>query len=218
MTKHSALTAIHVPYNWEYDDATEREAATGFVPGDVGKLARQLDDNSLWMLIDDSPETWIAIGGSGGGGIVDYAIQRYTAGNITLNNTSWTDVPGPADLVVDASNGDLLDVGLSCLWGAETPEVYLDFATRVSGAPVNYISGGAGGASNRGVVGWQSAGAAAENHFSQGSIPYVVQAGDISGGTVTLRLRFRGSAGSNKTLFATSDIPLHLFVKNLGQP
>jgi hypothetical protein len=67
MTRHSELTAIHAPYNWSYDDATEREAATGFVPADVGKLARQLDDNSLWMLTDDDPKTWVQVGGSGGG-------------------------------------------------------------------------------------------------------------------------------------------------------
>jgi hypothetical protein len=65
MAKHSELTNVHIPYAWEYDDATEREAATGFVTADVGKLARQLDDNSLWMLTDDSPETWVSITGEG---------------------------------------------------------------------------------------------------------------------------------------------------------
>ncbi len=52
---------IHRPYNWSYADATARLAATGFVAGDVGKLARQTDDNSLWMLTDDSPITWQSI-------------------------------------------------------------------------------------------------------------------------------------------------------------
>jgi hypothetical protein len=78
MTRHSELTAIHIPYNWSYADATTREAATGFVAGDVGKLARQLDDNSLWMLIDDSPVTWIAVG-AGSGGAPDDAEYLTTA-------------------------------------------------------------------------------------------------------------------------------------------
>lgn len=52
---------VHRPYNWSYADATARLAATGFTAADVGKLARQTDDNSLWMLTDDSPETWIAL-------------------------------------------------------------------------------------------------------------------------------------------------------------
>jgi hypothetical protein len=54
---------IHIPYQWTYDDETEREAASGLVSTDVGKLARQLDDNSLWMLTDDDPVTWKAVGG-----------------------------------------------------------------------------------------------------------------------------------------------------------
>jgi hypothetical protein len=153
---------------------------------------------------------------AGGGGIVDYDIQRYTAGSITLNNTSWTDVSGPADLSISASTGDLIEVGVSFLWGNENVESYLDYATLVSASPVNYISGGTAGATNRGVVGWQSVLGGA-NIGACGSMLYVVQAGDISGGTVTLRLRYRTSSGADKTLFATSDIPLHLFVKNMGQ-
>lgn len=67
MTKHSAASLVHVPYSWTYDDETDREAATDFVSADVGKLARQLDDNSLWMLTDDSPETWVQVGGGAAG-------------------------------------------------------------------------------------------------------------------------------------------------------
>lgn len=49
---------IHRPYNWSYANATARLAATGFAAGDVGKLAVQTDDYSLWILTDDSPITW----------------------------------------------------------------------------------------------------------------------------------------------------------------
>jgi hypothetical protein len=64
---HSALTGanIHVPYRFTYADATAREAEAGAVPGDVGCLALQQDDNSLWILTDDDPLTWVAVGGSG---------------------------------------------------------------------------------------------------------------------------------------------------------
>lgn len=55
--------SIHIPYNWSYADAATREAATGFVAAEVGRLARQLDDNSLWMLLDVTP-TWFQIGGA----------------------------------------------------------------------------------------------------------------------------------------------------------
>lgn len=88
--KDAALTKRHAPHNWEYADATARTGATGFVSGDVGKIARQLDDNSLWMLTDDSPVTWQGVGGGGAGvssvfartGAVTAQSGDYTAAHI----------------------------------------------------------------------------------------------------------------------------------------
>lgn len=48
----------HAIHNWEYADATARLAATGFIPADVTKWAKQLDDGTYWELTDDSPITW----------------------------------------------------------------------------------------------------------------------------------------------------------------
>jgi hypothetical protein len=56
---------IHIVHNYSYADATAREAATGFVSADVGKVALQLDAFSLWLLTDDSPATWQQIDRSG---------------------------------------------------------------------------------------------------------------------------------------------------------
>ena len=66
MTQHRKLSLgkIHQIHNWEYADETEREDETDVTAADVGKLARQLDDNTLWMLTDDSPVTWVQVGGS----------------------------------------------------------------------------------------------------------------------------------------------------------
>ena len=47
-----------VPYSWLFPNQASREAATGFIADDVGKLARQEDNNSLWMLTDYTPITW----------------------------------------------------------------------------------------------------------------------------------------------------------------
>src|SRR3989304_6314094 len=74
---HSAQTiteGIHVPYNWTYADAAARTGATGFVTADVGKLARQLDNNSLWMLTATTP-TWsfIASGITGADVSLEYS-------------------------------------------------------------------------------------------------------------------------------------------------
>lgn len=62
--KNIAVGDVHVPYNWSYANAAARTAATGFVAGDVGTLARQTDDNTLWMLTATTP-TWVQVGGGG---------------------------------------------------------------------------------------------------------------------------------------------------------
>lgn len=64
---HKALPMadIHIPYAFSYADATTRGAATGFTSGDVGKLALQASDNTLWLLTATTP-IWVAVGGSGG--------------------------------------------------------------------------------------------------------------------------------------------------------
>jgi hypothetical protein len=51
---------IHIPYSYSYADATARGAATGFVAADLGKFARQTDNNSVWMLTATTP-TWLQV-------------------------------------------------------------------------------------------------------------------------------------------------------------
>lgn len=55
------LQGIHAPYQWVYAAETNRLAATGFLSTDVGKLALQQDDNSLWILTSVTPE-WVSVG------------------------------------------------------------------------------------------------------------------------------------------------------------
>ena len=59
--KDLTLTNIHRPYAWTYADQTAREAATGFVAADVGKLSLQEDTNFLYMLITTAP-LWQLVG------------------------------------------------------------------------------------------------------------------------------------------------------------
>jgi len=88
MTTHSNASLVHRPYSWEYADETEREAATGMVPADVGKLSRQLDDNSLWMLTDDSPVTWTAVAGGGGGSGAVVQVVNTQTGAVATGTTT----------------------------------------------------------------------------------------------------------------------------------
>lgn len=62
MPFHAAYTGddIHVPYAFLYADESERTGASGLAAADVGKFARQSDDNSVWMLTATTP-TWLEI-------------------------------------------------------------------------------------------------------------------------------------------------------------
>lgn len=61
-SKQTTADGIHTPIGYEYANAAARTGATGFTAADIGKFARQLDDDSLWMLIAVTP-TWVTVGG-----------------------------------------------------------------------------------------------------------------------------------------------------------
>lgn len=69
--KHQDVAAgyIHIIYNWSYADAAVRGAASGFAAGDIGKVARQEDDNSLWLVTDvvAGAPSWQRVGTGAGG-------------------------------------------------------------------------------------------------------------------------------------------------------
>ena len=60
MGLHRNITGddLHILQVWEYADQTAREAATGFVAADVGKVAKQEDNDTWWLLANHSPVTW----------------------------------------------------------------------------------------------------------------------------------------------------------------
>lgn len=62
MALHKNLTEpdIHIPYAYTYANAAARTGASGFVSADLGKFARQTDDNTIWMLTATTP-TWVQV-------------------------------------------------------------------------------------------------------------------------------------------------------------
>lgn len=56
-SKQTIVEGIHTPISYEYVNASARTSATGFTPEDVNKFAKQLDDNSIWILLTTAP-TW----------------------------------------------------------------------------------------------------------------------------------------------------------------
>ena len=155
-------------------------------------------------------------GGSGTGqGLVDYAFHKRTAADYTINSTTFTNLDTGTDLVLSASSGDVVEVGCMLVWGSEATTACLDVASIVSGSPVNYW-GTAGGSSDFGISSW--IGTTGQTESAGASTMRALVGGDISGGTVTLRLRYRTTSATNKTLRASSTLPFLWWAKNLGQP
>lgn len=160
-------------------------------------------------------------GGSGAGGIVGSAIQRYTGGPVTLaRGAAFAAVPGITPLTVDASAGDLIGFSVNMLALVPTDTALFDAATIVSGSPVNYFSGETGTASNLGLPGWYSPSALDQGAGEiDGTAYYIVQAGDIAAGQVTVGLRFRAAgATADPTIAADANGPLITALVNWGQP
>lgn len=156
-------------------------------------------------------------GGGGGGNPVVYDIERYTGGDITVSSTSaGAALSGPGTVIVACASGDLLMIGVSTRDGTSSGQsVRMDVGTIVSAAVVNYLSSLSGTPATIGVPGWF--GAASTLYTHSGEVPYVVQAGDISGGNVELSLRAWLSGAGSRNISASSGSPLIFWVRNLGQ-
>jgi hypothetical protein len=148
------------------------------------------------------------------GTVVASARAKRTAGDVVTNSTTWANFDTGLDLTIAAASGDVLEVNLSAFCENQAVNLAFDAATIVSAAPVNYV-GTAGGASDSGVMGWFAVASAYANIGT--SVQYVVQAGDISGGNVVLRLRYKSASATNRTVWANTNAPVHFSVKNLKQ-
>lgn len=87
--------AIHVPYAGTFANAAARTGATGLDSTQHGKLFRQLDDDSLWMLVNTSPLTWKSLSPDrvASAGYADNAGYANNAGNAgTLNGKAEGDL------------------------------------------------------------------------------------------------------------------------------
>ena len=87
MPEHRDITTgdMHDLFNWRPAYATAR-GALSVAAGDVGKLAWQLSDNTLWVLLDDSPLTWLQVFGAAG------VLTLADGQNIAANATTGTKI------------------------------------------------------------------------------------------------------------------------------
>lgn len=84
---HRNSTLNHKIENWTYADAAARTGASGFVSGDIGKIARQTDTGVYYRLTATTP-TWVPM---------VTVIARYLASPA---------IPAGATANVDCSTGD----------------------------------------------------------------------------------------------------------------
>ncbi len=139
-----------------------------------------------------------------------------SSSNVTLNGTGWANVDTGLDLVVLAQAGDFIQVNISgrLAPGAGSTHTYFDVATIVSGSPVNYF-GTAGGATDEGLNGWRCQDTT--DARITGAVVRQLVSGDISAGTVTLRLRYRQDTAGNRAFVAQAVNPFKWWGINLSR-
>ena len=170
------------------------------------------------VLTADSTQTtglkWAAASSSSN--VVTAAFSRRNGADYSLNSTTFAAVDSTnLNLTVAAATSDILELCFAARYGAETVNAFMDVATIVSGSTTNWVSGGTGNSADFGIGGWLLL--SSVQGTVGGSVMYTVQAGDVSGGNVTVRLMYRTSAASAKTLRAGTSQKDALFfsVKNL---
>lgn len=113
---------IHVPYAWTFANQAARETGVGVDASGIGKLARQLDDNSLWMLVGTDPIAWKAAGGGGGfESGTRLTFQQNFAPTGWTKDTSHND---KALRVVSGAVGSGGSVGFSTLFGRTATDAF----------------------------------------------------------------------------------------------
>ena len=176
-TLHGALTGadnMHVPYAWEYANQSAREAGIGVDASGIGKLARQLDDNTLWMLISASPVTWKQAGGG----------ASFPSGTRMLCQQS----PAPTGWTKDTTMNDR---ALRVVSGAVASGGVTGFSSIFSRTMVDSTT----------LVASQMPGHAHEVIDSVGT--YVRRAGNAGGGIQVIRTTDNGTGATNSTQLVT---------------
>lgn len=137
--------------------------------------------------------------------------ERIVSGDTTLPNTSgaWQALSG-FDLSLAAAEGDYIDTTVHAMRSV-VGTGFIDLAISVGGSIVRYL---ATGTSTPGLEG--SPGFYAVNGFLPLAGPrgFVVQSGDLSGGTVTVIVAVK-AAGAG-TLFSSSNYPFYWRLANWG--
>lgn len=151
---------------------------------------------------------------SHGGGGSSLVIKRatITSGNVTPQaSVPWAALTGGPSLAIAAAVGDYVEFAIvSGMW--DPAASFLDWAVMVAGSPVRYLSTGT---ATPAIEGAPSFYADPQTYHNYGPVfEFQVEAGDLSGGNVTIGFMTRGDGGG--TLFASTNYPLRWRAMNHG--
>jgi hypothetical protein len=148
---------------------------------------------------------------AGGGSALVVRRGKVTSGNLTFPVAgAWVAVPGSPELVVPAAVGDYVEFSLPSMLGNFSVN-FGDLAVRVGGALVRYLSTGTNTPATEGAPAFYG-----DQGFDRTSpvFEFVVEAGDLEGGNVTVVFATQGSGGG--TVYASTDYPLKWRALNYG--
>jgi hypothetical protein len=135
---------------------------------------------------------------------------RRTAGSLTPNSATAIDLTTAMDLTIPAAPGDVIEMYINVVVANEAVGGWLDAIT-IAGA--NYVGAGLT-STNQGVPAWTGFSSAYTGIGPP--VRYTVVAGDVSGGNVVFRLRYKGSGAGVKTYVATAVSPFIFGGRNFG--
>lgn len=151
------------------------------------------------------------------GGVLGHKSFSYIGSTFVIPAVFGAVGAGTFDLTIPAAVGDEIECIISGAYGGASGNTFLDLCTMVSGSPQHRLSGIASLSGSGGLPGTKSGTAYAGTGFT-GVGNLVLASGDITGGTVTIRLYGQTFGGSGATLDPSSIYPFRMSIKNLGPP
>ncbi len=153
-----------------------------------------------------------------GGGVVDYAEEFYTGGDISITSTSvGAAVPSLTPLTLNGTTGDLVHITVNTRC-SDTDALSIRVDASLAGGATRFVSSRTSTASSIGVPGWFVAASSAAIGVT-GGVYMPLVANDLSAGVCTITLcAWLSGAGNRPFLAGTNGDGLYFQAINLGQP
>jgi hypothetical protein len=128
VTQHKNQTfddnGIHSIVAYQFADATARNSVGAYYSYDIGKVAKQVSDNTFYVLLSitspglSATPTWAPLGGSGGSSATTVIVDFTTVANISLSglgtqsNGDWSSALTAGQLVLVRNNTNPAENGI----------------------------------------------------------------------------------------------------------